>query len=1100
MDGPSNRMDKTKSRRKSPSSLPEEASNGLTPEQTTNSDPFGYLYEPEDGGDHADELASSTPPGNTRRTSEGIHLADAPDDASLGEEEKDRRKTGNETGGDEDDDYSEVDSDMIREAAEAAVEDAIAMKRSDSILSTESNEAASSSDTDDGSEEPSLRDAQGERSTRSISYASARYMEDASFEASMLSPGTNQVTPHGKLLSREEMESSSDFVRRASESTKRASISELEKYDSGNWDDMLSLSQRRRSSERGSFKNTSKLAQDDVPFLESIKAVDADETSDQQEGEPGTDASVLEVLRSCGLDTPKSPIPRHQSIEVHLLQMLFKDFCNPPISLDMVESIFDMEKNQITNVVRLPVDVVVETPSPALFQLIGPPLLRLPKEWVLSFFRILLRLLTNETDLEYEAAILSSCTWFDETFGTVQSSSDAMLSRPRASSTSSVKNQTSFSDQSLGGAGYETKKSNQMYSTVRLQRNWKSAVKQVVEILETILKNSSHAWLRGPMTHLLGLLCATGVSAAELRRIIALAAESDAEPMTRLLLIRALRTGAAGASRSLYGKADPRTFFSFTCGPGMKRNINLEKSPWPFKNDFGMALWFRAECFKESSTLLRVTNEAGDGTEVSLSPLSKTDSGSVVATVLAISILEAGKVVGCIRIHNCILHERVWYHVAVRHTRSRLKGVFSLSSREQLSVMLDGKAMATETLKFPNIKDSSSKSLTLIFGEHFDGQTGALYVFHNNVSDATLKALHGITSGIAGTPPRRASGLGEWDSRQGEIVKKSKILDLNMRRDDMEDVVLSYRVGGDDSGRLAAILDVDEEDESLESGPLSKNAFNSRLYVVWDPKRTIGSVALELHCGAHARMDLEKVQQWTVEGVQDVLGSIGGVQSVLPIIRLLLDGTVEDAWSKEPVDDQDTLRRCLLCSSVPDALLLFSSLVRDHNENAREMLRCGAIDMFEHSLQSNKQCGREKTGRIPSSSLVSSTNIFPSLGSYLVSALLELRSTCSHYVGLETKVFSKLLYNLPLWFGAPCKGGALYSMLLPFLSSVAKQYPEKVRDCVGVKGIIKVIIDLVESEVSYVICNFDLGERTCSVLLVVLCPGFGIWYCAFLDV
>jgi hypothetical protein len=1052
-------------RRKPPASSPNEVS---IEQEPAGADPFAYMLSAFDEEEASTDILTSDdrPPGHVRTTSEGIRLADAPCDESIEEGDTDRPT---ENDGSDGDDYSEVDSDMIREATEAAIEDAVAMKRSDSILSTESNEDSASSH----SASDRVTKTQNQHISR-MSSASNRYMEEASFEAAILSPGTHIVMPHGKLQNDDMQDSSSDIaLRQSNNSSRTQSIHELEGNDSSTWDGMLSPSQRR-SSERGVFKKQSSgITSDSVPFLETITSMDVTDGFDE-ESETTNDDSLVEILRACELVIPTTDSSDHRPQEVHLLHLVFKDFCQPPVPISAVERIFEKERNNNRDAgnfpcdvaIDLPRDVVIENPTPTLVRLLGVPLLRLPREWAMSFFRILLRLLTSESDAEYDAAVLSSCPWYDQTFGSSPASLDIMLSRQRANSTASLKNQSSVSDQSISGIGNETKKSNQMYSIVRLRRNWKSAVRKVLDSLETILDDSNYDYLRGPVTRLLGLLCTSGVSAGELRHIITFASQRNASPMTQLLLVRALRTAAAGASRSLLGKADPRTFFSFLSGTGIVRTINLEKSSWPFKNDFGMALWFRAESFKDSSTLLRVTNEAGDGTEVSLLPLSKADSGSATATVLAISILEGGKSVECVKVQNCILHERVWYHVAVRHTRSRLKGMFSLGSREQLSVMLDGKVMATETLKFPLIRDSSSRSLTLTFGANFDGQTGALYVFHNNVSDATLKALHGITSEITNSSfSRRASGHGDWDSRQGEIVKKSKILDLNMRRDDMEDVVLSYRVDGQDNRWFVPVSDLDEEDESLENSPLSKSSFNARLYVVWDPKRTVGTVALELHSGAHARMDPENVQQWTVEGVQDVVGSLGGIQVVLPILRSLFSGKVEDSWS-DGGDERSTLQRCLLCSAVPDSVLLLSALVRDHNENAREMLRCGAIDLLEQVLQSNKQYGIEKPHRFPAPSLVSSACIFPSLSYCLVSALLELRSTCSHYVGLETKVFSKLLFNLPLWLGGPCRGIALLPEILPFLSSVARQYPDKIRDCVGVKGILKVIVDLVEVDVS----------------------------------
>jgi hypothetical protein len=100
----------------------------------------------------------------------------------------------------------------------------------------------------------------------------------------------------------------------------------------------------------------------------------------------------------------------------------------------------------------------------------------------------------------------------------------------------------------------------------------------------------------------------------------------------------------------------------------------------------------------------------------------------------------------------------------------------------------------------------------------------------------------------------------------------------------------------------------------------------------------------------------------------------------------------------------------------------------------------------------------------PSSSLMAALSTFPTLSTLLMESLLELRSACSHYVGLETKVFSSLLFNVSLWFG-PSQGVSLYPSLLPVLSSITRNNPEKVRDCVGIRDMIHLAKELVEFEV-----------------------------------
>jgi hypothetical protein len=769
-------------------------------------------------------------------------------------------------------------------------------------------------------------------------------------------------------------------------------------------------------------------------------------------------------LESCGL-CAMPEIPSRFSKDVVILHSVFQDFCIPPIDLESVERVLEMEKGEETRAIPLPLDVVIHKPSKALINLLGPPILRVSRGFALGFIRLLVRLLTNETDKDYNRETLRSCVWYDDTFNPGQKSLATTLTRQRTSSTSSIKKQSSFSEKSFN-RGSAARKADQMYAMVRLQRNWSGAVLQVYKLVESVVEDHRREYLWAPLIRLLGLLCTGGVSVFELRQMLALTTRVTAAPKAQLLLVRALNVAAEGASKSslLVGKASPRHFFSFGYGPGMSRDISLRQTP--FKNDFGMALWFRAERFCDSSALLRSLNEMGSGVELSLIPVNNKTIDDMSAAVLSVSILEAGKVVHCIKVTGCVLLPRVWYHVGLRHTRSRLKGVFSLASREQIAIMLDGKTMLTEPLKFPQVHDSNGSSLTLTLGANFDGQTGGLYLFHENVSDATFRALYEVTAGTSGVIQRRASAHDDWDSRRGDIARKSKILDLSMRKDDMDDIVLSQRISPKETLLSATVIDLEDDVEGHENNPLSKAAFNSKLYLVWDPMRIEGNVALELHSGAHVRMDSENVQAWSLEGAQDVIGSIGGVQALLPVFRSLLSGDIEKRWT-HPMDDSaatSLFDDFVLCSLVPDLISLLASFVRDHNENAREMLRCGGIDIVEQLLLSNKKLGTG-TQRKPASSLVGSLSIFPALANRLIDSLLELRSACGHYIGLETRVFSRLLFNLPLWLGGTSRGVSLYQCLLPVLSSVTRSNADKVRDCIGTKDLTYLLKELVENKV-----------------------------------
>lgn len=401
-----------------------------------------------------------------------------------------------------------------------------------------------------------------------------------------------------------------------------------------------------------------------------------------------------------------------------------------------------------------------------------------------------------------------------------------------------------------------------------------------------------------------------------------------------------------------------------------------------------------------------------------------------------------------------------------------------MGSREQLVVLLDGKIMVTDSVRFPSVKDS--KSLIVTFGEKFDGQTGAIYVFNNNVSDATLKALYEKSSSTFSVSRQRRASLanGEWSSHQSDVARKCKMLDLEMRHDDLEDIVLNSRSDKEKYREVSHILDIDDDDSGQETGPLSKAAFNSRLYIAWDPTRIVGQVVLELHSGAHVRMVSGCVHEWNVDSLQDVLGSVGGIQAVLPIFHSLLapNVTSQEIGSSSDKND-DLLQTSLLCSAVPDVVQLMSSLVRGHDQNAREMMRCGAVDMLEQMLRASKHSTWSKNfdeGVV--FSIFSALHIFPSLSRFLVDAVLDLRVSCSHYIGLEIKVFAKLIFNAPLWLGETTAGVSIFTELLPVLSSISNQYPQMVRDCVGVGGIITVIVDFVEATVSEQLHHFLLKK------------------------
>jgi len=245
---------------------------------------------------------------------------------------------------------------------------------------------------------------------------------------------------------------------------------------------------------------------------------------------------------------------------------------------------------------------------------------------------------------------------------------------------------------------------------------------------------------------------------------------------------------------------------------------------------------------------------------------------------------------------------------------------------------------------------------------------------------------------------------------------------------------------------------------------------------------------MELHSGAHVSLDHECVQAVCIESAQHVIGSVGGVQIMLPILQSMLGKKSIGIMKEKKDSDEDEV---VIYSLVPDLLNLLSCFVRGNNQNARELLRCGGIDIVEQLLFENK--AKTVMGApYKKYSKVRALFVFPSLSKLLVQTLLELQSSCSHYLALETKVFSRLLFNIPLWFEGRAQdaGVPLYRYLLPVLSSIVQKDPVKVRDCVGATDMIWLMRDIVEMKVSlfldYILSIWQISCNISSLIYSTL--------------
>jgi Domain of unknown function (DUF4704) len=589
---------------------------------------------------------------------------------------------------------------------------------------------------------------------------------------------------------------------------------------------------------------------------------------------------------------------------------------------------------------------------------------------------------------------------------------------------------------------------------------------------------------------------------------------------------------ASSSNSSPLGQAFiPEHFFIWTGRPeGWTRKMSGLTS-WPFRNDFAMSLWFRADHLDPSRYPVLLSYRAetavsgsGGGVDVSLVPLGR-GTGTDACTI-QVSVYDYNKQVPAQTLHvpGCVLLGNVWYHIAVRHSNARLKGVFSLSSRQQVTVFVNGNVVLQQPLVFPKISASETiqgdsallpamvraaaaaaaarrpsgaggggmYSCVWTLCSDFEGQTTSFMVFNDHVSDATFRALYHATGG---SDPSYLGGGGavklsrtvsgdrdRWDSRKSDIVKKTRVLDVHLMSDDADEVVLSQRRTTilARQRRNAAVMDVgstgtgatESDDPSNSSyhsqlgdnlnpnGDLLKPAvFGLKVFLVWDPRRAVEDLAIEVHHGAHLNL-CHDAFRWSLSSPQDVIGSLGGVQALVLLFRSLLE------------DDSGSV------NGLSYLLSQLSSFVRNHDDNARELLRCGGVDVIEHVIfkAGSKLLKPIHTRRNPACTLVS--------------ALVRLRSACGHYMGLETKVFSRLVVNLPLWLGT-IYGDELQSQLLPILSTMTKSNPDKVRDCVGVREIVQVLLshqpnDSCGSSDSLFVLNSDI---LLGMIFVILSSG-----------
>ena len=409
---------------------------------------------------------------------------------------------------------------------------------------------------------------------------------------------------------------------------------------------------------------------------------------------------------------------------------------------------------------------------------------------------------------------------------------------------------------------------------------------------------------------------------------------------------------------------------------------------------------------------------------------------------------------------------RVWFHISVRHVK---KNLLSLT-KDEVTILLDGKAMMTTQLRFPksSICDADgnqssqqpAQPFDITFCSGIDAEAGSLYVFHDIVADETLYSLYKFTSGKSESVQKQRSGIiATIEKKMNSIPMTSFVQEdraiMTMKKADVEEMAIPRDPIS--SGATHSVvqkrnslnsLDLIGDDEYFNeihnptTGEFSRQAFVSNIYFVWDPSRvTDDHFVLEAHSGIHVSLDEQNCIPWQMRGAKDVISSVGGIQCLFPVFKSLI---FPDIASMTSVEKSDSEVSCIGVA-IPFAFSLLAAFLRENDNNGREYLRCGGTEMLEHFIFQSKKMYAGATQRLDFWIHINAFRRFHRFAEELVSILLDLKDACSYSASLESKISSRLIFNVDLWFGGlgNVPGTALHRVLFPTLSALAKADPDE---------------------------------------------------------
>mmetsp|Transcript_11727 Transcript_11727/g.21928 ORF Transcript_11727/g.21928 Transcript_11727/m.21928 type:complete len:2939 (+) Transcript_11727:68-8884(+) len=480
-------------------------------------------------------------------------------------------------------------------------------------------------------------------------------------------------------------------------------------------------------------------------------------------------------------------------------------------------------------------------------------LMKLPIHFSLAFLRLLIRLLTGESDKDYDEATFCDLAVMEDSCKANNNKNDDKLQNKETMANQHTRNRSFSSGHSrINSASWmmynhglrhlhdRNKKRlqlslNSLYSAVRFrcgERNGER-VDAVLEMIESLLENSEserenrYILALCPLCRLLGILTSAGISPKQLRKIMNLLSDGSSRMGARALILRALIVGTEGSSATtkLRGKASPRSFFCVgrssrfvqTLYPAKDQNHRI--NGWPFKTSFGMACWFRIEGFAPSfndgvenkQILFKICSGDGTSFEISFQRLNSVNKGadSVAHIIYSVRDSERSRKEAQTQLSRHIevmgfpIVPHVWFHIAVRHTRKS----YITIPKDEVSFFLDGKLMMMEQMRFPisstfigdknTARSQHTQPIEISFLSGIDAEAGALYVFDDSVSDDTLHALYEHTSGNTDINLKEVSPTGIFSPADKKVNanKLNPIIDeeetmVNMKKADADELVI----------------------------------------------------------------------------------------------------------------------------------------------------------------------------------------------------------------------------------------------------------------------------------------------------------------------